>query len=54
MNSSPHLNTDQTDTGTLAYLLPVQADPEAKEYTDGRAIIGRRDPVPLTGELVAD
>jgi hypothetical protein len=56
VNGNPHLNTDQTDTGTLAYVFTVRAEPtaEANEYTDGQAVIGHNDPVPLTGEVLAN
>ncbi|MFE7121934.1 NHL repeat-containing protein, partial [Streptomyces sp. NPDC057654] len=54
VTSNPHLNTGATDRISLIYTIGIRALPEAQPGTqsgDGRAVIGRRAPVPLTARV---
>ncbi|MEV6670410.1 NHL repeat-containing protein [Streptomyces sp. NPDC051162] len=51
VSSSPHLNTGATDPLSLIYTIGIRALPDAKPGSrpdDGKAVIGRLAPVPLS------
>ncbi|MBB5118226.1 NHL repeat-containing protein [Streptomyces eurocidicus] len=55
IQSNPHLNTGTTDKTSLIHTIVVKALPGATsgtQSTDGRAVIGRLAPVPLTGRIL--
>ncbi|WP_438297165.1 NHL repeat-containing protein [Streptomyces sp. HUAS TT7] len=54
VTSNPHLNTGATDRVSLIYTIGIRALPDTQPGTqsgDGRAIIGRRPPIPLTARV---
>ncbi|MGW7256855.1 NHL repeat-containing protein, partial [Streptomyces sp. NPDC054834] len=54
VTGNPHVNTTSSDRGTLTYTFPLRALDKAQPgtRTDGRAVIGRHAPVPLTGTIL--
>ncbi|MFI6473027.1 NHL repeat-containing protein [Streptomyces sp. NPDC050516] len=54
VESDPHVNTGSTDATALLYTLSVRALPDATpgSYEDGKAVIGRLAPVPLSGHIL--
>ncbi len=55
ISSNPHLNTGTTDKTALIYTLGIRALPSATPGTqsdDGRAVIGRLAPVPLSARVL--
>ncbi|MEU1465501.1 NHL repeat-containing protein [Streptomyces sp. NPDC005727] len=53
IRDNPHLNTTDTDAGTLVYSLGLQAQPDAAPglASDGSASIGRRAPVQILAKV---
>ncbi|MFI9240396.1 SMP-30/gluconolactonase/LRE family protein [Streptomyces sp. NPDC053079] len=55
ISSNPHLNTGTADKTSLIHTIVIKARPDATpgtQSTDGRAVIGRLAPVPLTGRIL--
>ncbi|MFF8868320.1 hypothetical protein ACF08B_40545, partial [Streptomyces sp. NPDC015139] len=53
VRDNPHLNTTDTDAGTLVYSLGLRAQPDAQPglASDGSASIGRRSPVQILAKV---